>query len=60
MKLSDAELIAIGLNVQEYRRRGGVSVKNKFGVGYFKELQKRAVAKRKENKEKREIEAKTE
>lgn len=47
MKLSDAELIAIGLKVQEYRKRGGVSVLHKFGKKHFSELGKLSALKRK-------------
>lgn len=59
MKLSDQELIAIGLNVQSWRKKGGKSVLKKRGNSWFKELNKKSIAKRRENKIKRESEAKT-
>lgn len=51
MKLSDAELIQIGLNVQEYRRRGGASVLQKRGKSWFSELGKKSAARKKALKE---------
>lgn len=50
MKLSDQELIAIGLQVQEARRKGGVTIFKKYGREYYKELNKRSVASRQAKK----------
>lgn len=47
MKLSDDELIAIGLQVQEARTKGGITVLNKLGKKWFSELGKRSAAKKK-------------
>lgn len=50
MKLSDNDLIALGLKVQEWRRKGGVSVKESRGSSWFSKLGKLSAAKRAKNK----------
>lgn len=46
MKLSDNELIAIGLQIQEARRKGGRTVFEKYGAGHFSKLGKLSAAKK--------------
>lgn len=50
MKLTDTELIAIGLQVQEARRKGGVTVLNKLGKKHFSMLGKLSAEKRRAKK----------
>ena len=51
MKLTDAELIAIGLQVQEARRKGGKTVFKKYGHDHFSKLAKLSNKRRQENKD---------
>lgn len=46
MKLSDSELIAIGLQVQEARRKGGKTVLKLYGPGHFSKLGKLSAEKK--------------
>lgn len=50
MKLSDNELIAIGLQVQEARKKGGTMVLKKYGHGHFSKLGKLSAEKKKKVK----------
>lgn len=45
--MSDDELIAMGLQVQEARRKGGMVVLQKFGKKHFSLLGKRSAEKKK-------------
>ena len=47
MKLTDKQLIAIGLQVQAARKKGGDKIKTKFGLDYFKNLNKLSQAAKK-------------
>ncbi len=46
MTLSDTELIAIGLRVQEARRKGGKTVYKLYGASHFSKLGKISAAKK--------------
>lgn len=55
MKLfTDEELIALGMKAQEYRKKGGDTIKVKFGLNYFKDLNKLSQAARRLKKTKTE------
>lgn len=45
--LSDNDLIALGLKMQEWRTKGGVSVMKKYGKDHFSILGKKSAEKRK-------------
>jgi CRISPR/Cas system type I-B associated protein Csh2 (Cas7 group RAMP superfamily) len=47
MTLSDSELIAIGLQVQEARRKGGRTVYKMYGKEHFSKLGKISAEKKK-------------
>lgn len=49
-KLSNAELIAIGLQVQEARRKGGKTIYKIYGKEYFSKLGKLSALKKAQNK----------
>lgn len=52
MTLTEEEMkyIAIGMQVEEARRKGGVTVLNKLGKKWFSQLGKLSAEKRKQNK----------
>lgn len=51
MKITtDAQLIAMGLQVQEARRKGGKTVFKKYGADHFSKLGKISAEKRLKNK----------
>jgi len=50
MTLSDSELIAIGLQVQEARRKGGKTVYKLYGASHFSKLGKISAEKKKKSK----------
>lgn len=45
--LNDNDLIALGLKMQEWRTKGGVSVLKSRGKSWFSELGKKSAAKKK-------------
>ena len=47
MTLSDSELIAIGLQVQEARKKGGRTVYKLYGASHFSKLGKISAEKKK-------------
>jgi hypothetical protein len=52
MKLfTDEELIALGRKIQEQRKMGGEKIKLKFGLNYFKDLNKLSQAAKKLKKQ---------
>ena len=50
MKLSDNELIAMGLQVQEARRKGGKTVYKLYGAAHFSKLGKISAEKKRKLK----------
>lgn len=50
MKFSDQQLIALGLQIIEARRKGGRMVLKKYGLSYFSKLGKLSAEKRKNAK----------
>ena len=50
MTLTDLEKLALADNVISWRRKGGEKIKSKFGLDYFKNLNKLSQEKRKANK----------
>lgn len=50
MKLSDEQYIAMGMQLEEARRKGGRTVYKKYGPDHFSKLAKLSNKKRAENK----------